>query len=255
MLITTTRKPVNGGRTKPWFGPERASTITVVRAKLVPPDDSRFSLAAVGLADWRLDGVERVSGEVGDLLAQAGGGNDVLIYVHGFNQTFETAALDGAHLSDAIKFRGRTMVFSWPSKAGLFDYAYDRDSAMFSRDEFEQVLSSIVSAPGAGCVHIVAHSMGTMLALESLRQLYARYGDTVTDMDVFSSASSRIGPLAGKITVITQRSRVGAVGGNRWRHDAGRRCREGRHRAARGARDRCFRYRLGHHQPRSVPIE
>ena len=216
LLVTTTRKPVNGGRAKPWFGPERASTMTIARAKVVPPDDGRFSLAAVGLADWRLDGVEPVSGEVGNLLAQAGGGGDVLIYVHGFNQTFETAALDAARLSDAIKFRGRTMVFSWPSKAGLFDYAYDRDSAMFSRDDFERVLSSIVSAPGASRVHIVAHSMGTMLALESLRQLYARYGDTVTgrigavvfaapdiDLDVFSSAISRIGPLAGKITVIT----------------------------------------------------
>jgi hypothetical protein len=55
-----------------------------------------------------------------------------------------------------------------------------------------------------------------MLALESLRQLYARYGDTVAgrigaevfaapdiDMDVFSSAIGRIGPLAGKITVVT----------------------------------------------------
>jgi esterase/lipase superfamily enzyme len=58
-------------------------------------------------------------------------------------------------------------------------------------------------------------STGTMLTLESLRQLYARYGDTVAgrigavvfaapdiDMDVFSSAINRIGPLAGKITVI-----------------------------------------------------
>jgi esterase/lipase superfamily enzyme len=215
LLVTTTRKRVNGGRAKPWFGPERASAMTVARAKLVPPDDGRLSLAAVGLADWRLDEVEPVSGEVGDLLAQAGGGPDVLIYVHGFKQTFETAALDAAHLSDAIKFRGRTMVFSWPSKAGLFDYAYDRESAMWSRDDFERVLSSIVSAPGGGRVHIVAHSMGTMLTLESLRQLYARYGDTVAgrigavvfaapdiDMDVFSSAINRIGPLAGKITVI-----------------------------------------------------
>ena len=50
LLVTTTRKPVNGGRTKPWFGPERASTMTIARAKLVPPDDGRFSLAAVGLA-------------------------------------------------------------------------------------------------------------------------------------------------------------------------------------------------------------
>jgi esterase/lipase superfamily enzyme len=214
LLVTTTRKPVNGGRTKPWFGPERATTMTLARARLVAPDESRLSLASVGLGDWRLDRVEPVSAEIGDLVAQAGGG-DVLIYVHGFKQTFETAVLDGAHLSDGIKFRGRTMVFSWPSKAGLFDYAYDRDSAMWSRDDFERVLSALVSAPGAGRVHIVAHSMGTMLSLESLRQLYARYGDTVTskigavvfaapdiDMDVFTSAVHRIGPLAGKITVI-----------------------------------------------------
>jgi esterase/lipase superfamily enzyme len=215
LLVATTRKPVNGGRTKPWFGPERATRMTVARAKLVPPDESRFSLAAAGIGDWRLDGVEPVSGEVSDLLAQGSGG-DVLIYVHGFKQTFETAALDAAHLADGIKFRGQTMVFSWPSKAGLFDYAYDRESAMWSRDGFERVLQSVVTTPGAGRVHIVAHSMGTMLTLESLRQLYARNGDTVADkvgavvfaspdidMDVFSSAVIRIGPLGRKITVVT----------------------------------------------------
>jgi len=214
LLVATTRKPVNGGRTKPWFGPERATTMTVARANLGVPDESRLSLASVGLGDWRLDRVEPMSADIGDLVAQAGGG-DVLIYVHGFKQTFETAVLDAAHLSDGIRFRGRTMVFSWPSKAGLFDYAYDRDSAMWSRDDFERVLTALVSGPGSGRVHIVAHSMGTMLSLESLRQLYARYGDTVTgkigavvfaapdiDMDVFSSAVHRIGPLAGKITVI-----------------------------------------------------
>jgi len=215
LLVTTTRKPVNGGRSKPWFGSERASAMTLARAKLVPPDDGRFSLAAAGLAGWRLGEIEPVSGEASDLLAQAGT-PDVLIYVHGFKQTFETAALDAAYLSDGIKFRGQTMAFSWPSKAGLFDYAYDRDSAMWSRDAFERVLSSLVATPSAGRVHIVAHSMGTMLTLESLRQLHARYGGTVEDrigavvfaspdidMDVFSSAINRIGPLARKITVIT----------------------------------------------------
>jgi esterase/lipase superfamily enzyme len=215
LLVATTRKPVNGGRTKPWFGPERATRMTVARAKLVPPDESRFSLAAAGIGDWRLDGVEPVSADVSDLLAQSGSGGDVLIYVHGFKQTFETAALDAAHLADGIKFRGQTMVFSWPSKAGLFDYAYDRDSAMWSRDDFERVLQSVVTTPGAGRVHIVAHSMGTMLTLEGLRQFHARNGDAVTDkigavvfaspdidMDVFSSAVIRIGPLGRKITVV-----------------------------------------------------
>ncbi len=214
LLVATTRKRVNGGRAKPWFGPERASAMTIARAKLVRPDDGRFTLAAAGLGDWRLDGVEPVSGDVRDLLAQAGE-PDVLIYVHGFKQTFETAALDAANLSDGIKFRGQTMAFSWPSKAGLFDYAYDRDSAMWSRDAFERVLHSIVTTPSTRRVHIIAHSMGTMLTLESLRQLHARFDDAILDrigavvfaapdidMDVFSSAINRIGPLARKITVI-----------------------------------------------------
>jgi esterase/lipase superfamily enzyme len=216
LLVATTRKPVNGGRAKPWFGAERASTMTLARAKLAPPDESRLSLASVGLDDWRLDAVEPVSGEISDLLVQAGDGGDLLIYVHGFKQTFEKSALDAAQLSDGIRFRGRTLLFSWPSKAGLFDYAYDRDSAMWSRDDFERLLHSIITVPGVGRIHIVAHSMGTMLTLESLRQLYAQDGDSVADrvgavvfaapdidMDVFSVAISHIGPLARKITVIT----------------------------------------------------
>jgi esterase/lipase superfamily enzyme len=216
LVVATTRKPVNGGRAKPWFGPERASAMSVAKATLTPPVDGRFSLASVGLADWRLDVIEPVSAQVSDLLAQASGGRDVLIYVHGFRQTFEMAALDAARLSDGIQFRGNTLVFSWPSKTGLFDYPYDRESAMWSRDAFERVLDSLVANPTIGRVHIVAHSMGTMLALESLRQLHARYGGTAVDrigavvfaspdidMDVFSSSITRIGPLAGKITVIT----------------------------------------------------
>jgi esterase/lipase superfamily enzyme len=107
------------------------------------------------------------------------------------------------------------MAFSWPSKAGLFDYVYDRESAMWSRDEFERVLNSVATSPGIGRMHIVAHSMGTMLTLESLRLLYARSGDSVADrigavvfaspdidMDVFSSAVVRIGPVGRKITVV-----------------------------------------------------
>jgi esterase/lipase superfamily enzyme len=216
LLVATTRKPVGGGRAKPWFGSERASTMSVARATLVPSDDGRFTMASVGLADWRLEAVEPVPGQVSDVLAQAGGGRDVLIYVHGFKQTFEKAALDAARLSDGIRFQGETMVFAWPSKAGLFDYSYDRESAMWSRDAFERVLDSMMTNATTGRVHVVAHSMGTMLAMESLRQLHARYGETAgdrigavvfaspdIDMDVFSSSITRIGPLARKITVIT----------------------------------------------------
>jgi esterase/lipase superfamily enzyme len=214
LLVATTRKPVNGARTKPWFGPQRASAMSVARARLTPPGEGRLSLASVGLDDWRIEAIEPVS-RADELLGEATSGRDVLIYVHGFNQTFEAAALDAARLSDGIRFRGETMVFSWPSKAKLFDYAYDRESAMWSRDALEQVLTGLMASPISGRIHIVAHSIGTMLTMEALRQLYARDGDAAADrigavvfaspdidMDGFSSSVQRIGPLASKITVI-----------------------------------------------------
>jgi esterase/lipase superfamily enzyme len=215
VLVATSRKPVDGARAKPWFGTERASKLSVAHAKLTPPNDGRFSLSSVGLDDWRLDAIEPVP-QIGDLLGQSTGGRDVLVYVHGFNQTFETAVLDAARLSDGIRFRGDTMAFSWPSKASLLDYGYDRDSAMWSRDALEKVLDGLMAGPGVGRLHIVAHSIGTMLAMEALRQLYAHQGDMVADrlgavvfaspdidMDVFSSSVEHIGPIARKITVLT----------------------------------------------------
>ena len=214
LLVATTRKPLNGARAKPWFGPDRAAKMSFARAKLIAPEDGRFSLASVGLDDWRLAAIETVP-NIGDLLAPAAGIRDVLLYVHGFNQTFEMAALDAARLSDGIRFRGETMVFSWPSKAKLFDYGYDRESAMWSRDALEQVLSGLITSPAIGRLHIVAPSIGTMLTMEAIRQIYDRHGDIVAerigtvvfaspdiDMDVFSSSVERIGPLASKITVI-----------------------------------------------------
>src|SRR5918911_1242149 len=214
LLVATTRKPVSGAK-KPWFGPERGPGMSLARAKLAPPAEGRFSLAAVGLDDWHLDAVETVT-QPDYLLAASAIPRDVLIYVHGFNQTFEDAALDAVHLSDAIRFRGETMVFAWPSRAKLFDYADDRESAMWSRDGLQQAVEVLMGSPAVGRIHIVAHSVGTMLTMEALRQLYASHGDAIAqrigalvlaapdvDMDVFSSSVERIGALAPKIIVIT----------------------------------------------------
>ena len=209
VLVATTRKPVNGGRSSPWFGTERGRGITVARATMTPPSDSRFSLS-----DWRIASIEPAQ-QLADLLGETSGRN-VLIYVHGYNQTFEQAVLDAARLSDGIKFSGETMAFSWPSRARLLDYNYDRESAMWSRDALDQVLEDLLASPTIGRVNIVAHSVGTMVTTEALRELYAKLGDYAADrvgaivfaspdidMDVFTAAVPRIGPLAPKITIIT----------------------------------------------------
>jgi esterase/lipase superfamily enzyme len=215
LLVATTRKPVGGAHAKPWFGSERSRKITLARATLIPPDDGRFSLSSIGLADWKIASIEPVS-QIDDLLGHASGGRDVLVYVHGFNQTFEAAALDAARLSGDIKFAGDTMMFSWPSRASLLDYNYDRESAMWSRDALDQVLEDLLANPAVGRVNVVAHSVGTMLTMEALRQLYGKLGDYAADrigavvfaspdidMDVFTAAVQRIGPLTPKVTIIT----------------------------------------------------
>jgi esterase/lipase superfamily enzyme len=74
--------------------------------------------------------------------------------------------------------------------------------------QLERVLSLAMASPGVGRIHIVAHSVGTMLSMEALRQIYARHGLAVTerfgavifaapdiDMDVFSSSLERMRPL------------------------------------------------------------
>jgi esterase/lipase superfamily enzyme len=214
LLVATTRKAVNGARERPWFGTERWS-MSIARAELTPPDDGRFSLASVGLSDWSLDRLE-LMGQSASALGQATSGRDVLIYVHGFNQTFETAVLDAARLSDGIRFHGETVAFTWPSRAKLLDYGYDRDSAMWSRDALHAALDALLASPTTGRINVVAHSVGSMLAMEALRELYAERGAPAAgrigalvfaapdiDMDVFTSSVEHIGPLARKITVIT----------------------------------------------------
>src|SRR5260370_26389139 len=86
---------------------------------------------------------------------------------------------------------------------------------MWSRDALERVLSLLMASPGVGRIHVVAHSVGTMLSMEALRQIYARHGLAVTEkigavvfaspdihIDGFTSSVERLSPLPPKITVV-----------------------------------------------------
>jgi esterase/lipase superfamily enzyme len=214
LLIATNRKPVNGAKKSPWFGFERAQQLTVARARLTAPEEGRFTLSAVGLDVWQLDSLE-IAPRLNDLLAQNPAPRDVLIYVHGYNHTFSQSLGAAARLADGIKFKGDAMVFSWPSKGSLFDYGYDRESAMWSRDALERVLARLIGSPYVARIHVVAHSIGTMVAMEALRESYARRGSSLVarlgavvfaapdiDIDVFRSSVQRVGALASRITVI-----------------------------------------------------
>ena len=260
----TTRNAVKGAKSKPWFGSQRANQPSNVRIQMSSPSDGAFG--AVGLGDWSIKTVEAIP--VGESFSAGTGRRDVLVYVHGFNQTFETAALDAARLSDGLKFRGDTMLFSWPSKNSLLNYIYDRESAMWSRDALEEMLDALIADPSVGTVHVVAHSMGTMVTVEALRQLYDRRGASMEsrfgavvlaspdiDIDGFKSSVTRLGGFSRKISVliVAKDRALGAM-----RDMAGGVTRVGIAEKAQlealgPARDRCVGICRWRSQPRPVP--
>ncbi|WP_114948975.1 alpha/beta hydrolase [Microvirga calopogonii] len=212
LLVATTRLPVGDPPKKPWFSSERSPDLVFAEARLKPPSDS-----LIGNSGWSIAKVENVDhSNAAQTFAQAAFGHNLLLYIHGYRESFETAATSTIDLSEGIKFAGATGLFTWPSAASTFSYVADRESAMWSRDALEDLLTAIAKTPSGGRIHIVAHSMGTLLTLETLRMLRASGGESAMDrigavvlaapdidIDLFARGLERLGPDAKKITVIS----------------------------------------------------
>ncbi len=96
-----------------------------------------------------------------------------LVFVHGFNTSFEHALYRTAQIAYDIKFDGAPFLYSWPSKGALStqDYSYDRESSGQAEPFLRQFLEVVARETGAKSVSVIAHSMGNQLLLPVLRDL------------------------------------------------------------------------------------
>ena len=96
-----------------------------------------------------------------------------LVFVHGFNTSFEHALYRTAQIAYDIKFDGAPFLYSWPSKGALSsqDYSYDRESSGQAEPYLRQFLEVVARETGAKSVSVIAHSMGNQLLLPVLRDL------------------------------------------------------------------------------------
>ncbi|MDU8927510.1 alpha/beta fold hydrolase [Alisedimentitalea sp. MJ-SS2] len=148
-------------------------------------------------------------------VANGAGNGSVLVYVHGYNNTMEDAAYRLAQIRHDFEITEPAILFSWPSAGDPRGYIYDRDSVLFARDGFEQLIRDL-RARGQREIVIVAHSMGAYLTMEALRQM-ALKGDrylmdaisTVAlmspdiDPDVFRQQAVTIGRLPRPFLILT----------------------------------------------------
>ncbi|MCW2317872.1 esterase/lipase superfamily enzyme [Rhodoblastus acidophilus] len=134
-----------------WGAADPSRHIAVARHSALEDGEFRSQLAA------------QISGRVGVA-------RDVLVYVHGFNTSLDDARFRLAQLVVDGNFTGVPVLFTWPSKSALLAYGADKESATASRDAYLKLLNDIAATPGLGRVHILAHSMGTWLTMETLRE-------------------------------------------------------------------------------------
>lgn len=138
----------------------------------------------------------------------------LLIFVHGFNVRYTDAVYRLAQLSEDLHTSAAPVLFTWPSRGNLTSYLYDKESATYSRDAFETLLENAAAAPEVKEITILAHSMGTWLVMEALRQSAIRNGridskikDVIlaapdVDVYVFAQQFETLGPDHPEFTVL-----------------------------------------------------
>lgn len=159
-------------------------------------------------------------------------GGRVMVFVHGYNTSFDSAVYRATQIAHDSGYPGTPVLFSWASGGRTKDYVYDRESASVARDQLELTLR-LLSRSGARRIDIVAHSMGTWVTMETLRQLAitgertlnGKLGDVVLaspdiDVDVFRSQMRRYGkPARPFILLLSEDDRAlklsGMLAGNK----------------------------------------
>jgi esterase/lipase superfamily enzyme len=160
---------------------------------------------------------------------------NVLVFVHGYNTSYQEAVLRLAQLEADSSFGETSVLFAWPSHATLTGYLADRESSTYSRDYLEQVLNEIAAIPNVHSINLVAHSMGNWLAVETLRQaklrahspFLAKLGNVVLlsadiDVNVFETQLDVIKKLNHPIIVAVARNDLALAASQRLAGDVQR---------------------------------
>jgi len=105
---------------------------------------------------------------------------EAIIFVHGFNNNAVESTYRMAQFGHDLDMPGALVHYAWPSRANALGYVYDRDSAIFSSSGLEQLIRNVESA-GARRITLVAHSMGSLIAMEAMARLSLRGDRQVLD--------------------------------------------------------------------------
>lgn len=96
------------------------------------------------------------------------------VFIHGFNVDFENAARRTAQIHYDLGFEGAPIFFSWPSRASVLGYFYDRAEIEVSHLAIKDFLIDVAERVNADRIHVIAHSMGADATCRAIAEIGER---------------------------------------------------------------------------------
>ena len=154
-----------------------------------------------------------------------------IVFIHGFNTSFEEAAIRATQISVDVQHTGVTAFFSWPSKGKPLSYLSDEATVQYSEKFLTEFLIDFAQKSGANRVHIIAHSMGNRALLEAVNRIQReapeiQFGQIIlaapdVDADVFEELAQAYTLLSEQTTLyVSEKDK--AVGVSKWLHSHAR---------------------------------
>jgi esterase/lipase superfamily enzyme len=183
-LFATTRKSQTDGNSVTYTG-DRSPTINFGVASIRIPEDHKIGRIEVPF-NWTVLGFRIVEGSTNEnkhftirkvvaltseqwgSIVRAKSPKRALIFVHGFNNSFQDALFRNAQMIWDLQYPGLSVLFSWASGGEGGDYFYDQVSANLARSDFIKVLTLLKYDYEIEEVDVIAHSMGNLVVLDAL---------------------------------------------------------------------------------------
>lgn len=165
--------------------------------------------------------------QINELLNLNEGEQQALVFIHGYNTSFEGAAIRAAQISADLQHPLLTAFFSWPSRGSLFGYLSDEAAIQYSEKYISEFLVDFVKNSTAKRVHIIAHSMGNRGLIEAINNIQRNHTDINfgqiilaapdVDADVFKEKAVAYEEKSEHTTLYVS-SQDKAVGASKWVH-------------------------------------
>ncbi len=92
----------------------------------------------------------------------------ILVYVHGYRETFLTNSRDSFQMQRLTEFAGPIIQYSWPSQGALFGYLVDETNLGWDEQNFRRFLTKLATRNWTKEIILVSHSMGARLVIPAV---------------------------------------------------------------------------------------